>query len=46
MDNKSLDIILFGATSFVGQITTKYLYEHIGLDSNIKWAIAGRSEKK
>ena len=46
MDNKSLDIILFGATSFVGQIATKYLYEHIGLDSEIKWAIAGRSEKK
>lgn len=46
MDNKSLDIILFGATSFVGQIATKYLYEHIGLDSGIKWAIAGRSEKK
>jgi short subunit dehydrogenase-like uncharacterized protein len=46
MDDKSLDIILFGATSFVGQITTKYLYEHIGLDSNIKWAIAGRSENK
>lgn len=46
MDNKSLDIILFGATSFVGQIATKYLYEHIGLDSEIRWAIAGRSEKK
>jgi short subunit dehydrogenase-like uncharacterized protein len=46
MDDKSLDIILFGATSFVGQIATKYLYEHIGLDSVIKWAIAGRSEKK
>ncbi len=46
MDNKSLDIILFGATSFVGQIATKYIYEHIGLDSEIKWAIAGRSEKK
>ena len=46
MDNKSLDIILFGATSFVGQIATKYLFEHIGLNSDIKWAIAGRSEKK
>jgi short subunit dehydrogenase-like uncharacterized protein len=46
MDSKSLDIILFGATSFVGKITTQYLLTEIGLGSDIKWAIAGRSLQK
>ena len=46
MDSKPLDIILFGATSFVGQITTEYLFTEIGIGKDVKWAIAGRSEKK
>ena len=46
MDSQSLDIILFGATSFVGKITTQTLLTEIGLGNNIKWGIAGRSEKK
>jgi short subunit dehydrogenase-like uncharacterized protein len=46
MDSKSLDIILFGATSFVGKITTQYLLTEIGLGNDIKWAIAGRSLSK
>lgn len=44
MDSKTLDIILFGATSFVGQIATHYLFQHIGPNQDIKWAIAGRSK--
>ena len=43
---KKFDLVIFGATSFVGQILTEYLYEHIGLSRKIKWAIAGRSEAK
>lgn len=46
MDSKSLDIILFGATSFVGKITTQYLLNEIGFGNNVKWAIAGRSLQK
>ena len=46
MDSQSLDIILFGATSFVGKITTQTLLTEIGLGNNIKWGIAGRSLKK
>jgi len=46
MDSQSLDIILFGATSFVGKITTQYLFNEIGLSKGITWGIAGRSEKK
>ncbi|MDM7956958.1 trans-acting enoyl reductase family protein [Blastomonas sp.] len=43
-DNK-LDIIVFGATSFVGQIITRYMHEQFA-DGSIKWAIAGRSPSK
>ncbi|MCS5586979.1 MAG: saccharopine dehydrogenase NADP-binding domain-containing protein [Porticoccaceae bacterium] len=46
MDTKTFDILLFGATSFVGQIVTKCLFDEIGLSQDIKWAIAGRSETK
>ncbi len=40
------DLIVFGATSFVGQIITRYLFDQYGVDSPVNWAIAGRSESK
>jgi short subunit dehydrogenase-like uncharacterized protein len=40
------DIIVFGATSFVGQIITRYLFTQYGLNNTVKWAIAGRSATK
>lgn len=40
------DIVLFGATSFVGQIITRYLIDQYGVDGPVNWAIAGRSETK
>ena len=46
LSNPAYDIIVFGATSFVGQILTGYLFEQYGSESDLKWAIAGRSEKK
>jgi short subunit dehydrogenase-like uncharacterized protein len=39
-------LIVFGATSFVGQILTRYLYKQFGTDGALRWAIAGRSEAK
>ena len=39
-------LTVFGATSFVGQILTRYLYGRFGTDGDLRWAIAGRSEKK
>lgn len=42
----SYDLVLFGATSFVGQITARYLTERIGTDGDVKWAIAGRNPTK
>jgi len=43
--DKKYDIILFGATGFTGQIIAKYLAQHVTTE-NLKWAIAGRDEKK
>lgn len=45
MANSSFDIIVFGATSFVGQIMTRYMSEQFA-DGSTRWAIAGRSESK
>ncbi|MGQ9424886.1 saccharopine dehydrogenase family protein [Gilvimarinus sp. F26214L] len=38
-------IVVFGATSFVGQILTRYLRDH-QQDNEFRWAIAGRSSGK
>ena len=46
MKTPSHDLIVYGATSFVGQIITRYLAEHFGTQGRLKWAIAGRSEAK
>ncbi len=44
MTAKPHDLIVFGATSFVGQILTRYLAERVG--GELDWAIAGRSAAK
>ena len=41
---KDLDIVLYGATGFTGQLCVKYFAENAG--ANIRWAIAGRNEVK
>ncbi|MGW7203639.1 saccharopine dehydrogenase family protein [Streptomyces sp. NPDC054837] len=38
------DIVLFGATGFVGALTAQYLATHA--PEGLRWAIAGRSEEK
>ncbi|KRP26724.1 MAG: saccharopine dehydrogenase [SAR92 bacterium BACL16 MAG-120322-bin99] len=46
ISNKPYDIIVFGATSFVGQILTTYMLEHVGAKGTVSWAIAARSAQK
>ena len=46
MQTPSRDLTIFGATSFVGQILTRYLVEQFGTHGSLRWAIAGRSEAK
>jgi len=40
------DLVVFGATSFVGQILARYLAEQFGTDGALNWAAAGRSRQK
>lgn len=45
MTNREFDIVVFGATSFVGQILCDYLVnEHT--EPNLSWAMAARSKSK
>ena len=46
MNDRQFDLVVFGATSFVGQILTRRLVERIGTDGAIGWAIAGRNAGK
>lgn len=47
MTNPPYDLIVFGATSFVGQILSKYLAEYLSTSTEtLRWAIAGRSQAK
>lgn len=45
MDAKAYDIVVFGATSFVGRLVCRYLAGLLG-PSGLKWAAAGRSIEK
>ena len=40
---KDIDIVIYGATGFTGQLCVKYFQS---LDLDIKWAIAGRNLSK
>lgn len=42
--DRAYDIVLYGATGFVGQLTAEYLAEHA--PEGLRWAIAGRSAEK
>ncbi|HNG10865.1 MAG TPA: saccharopine dehydrogenase NADP-binding domain-containing protein [Agitococcus sp.] len=39
-------LVVYGATSFVGQLLTRYLVQTYGVNQQLKWAIAGRSASK
>lgn len=46
MPRGKYDVIIYGASSFVGAILTRYIASQYGLNRDLKWAIAGRSERK
>lgn len=47
MTQSNYDLVVFGATSFVGQILTRYLAEYFSTQQEqLRWAIAGRSQHK
>jgi len=43
--DKPLDIIIYGATGFTGQLVAEYFNAYYA-NTNVKWAIAGRSAAK
>ena len=44
--DRRYDVVVFGATSFVGQILCSYLVTRHGTTGDLAWAIAGRSASK
>ena len=46
MSDKSVDVVIYGATGFTGKLVVEYMQEKYGKDECISWAIAGRSEEK
>ena len=46
MGAPSLDVVAFGATSFVGQILCRTLLDTFGTGGELRWAAAGRSKAK
>lgn len=46
MSTSSYDLVAFGATSFVGKILCRYLWEEFGAQREMKWAAAARSKAK
>lgn len=43
---RTYDLIVFGASSFVGEIMCRHLVARHGTTGDLRWAIAGRSESK
>lgn len=45
-DNKKLDVIVFGATGFTGQLICEYLQATYGVGGEVRWGIAARNASK
>lgn len=45
-NERTHQIVVFGATSFVGQILTRYMVGRHGSDGDLRWAMAGRNRDK
>lgn len=45
MSNRDYDVILYGASGFVGRQTVKYFAQHPST-KDLRWAIAGRNQQK
>ncbi|MDA9523535.1 saccharopine dehydrogenase [Bradyrhizobium sp. CCBAU 11434] len=46
MSSAKFDIVVYGATGFTGQLVAEYLAAHYKNDTQLKWAMAGRSLDK
>ena len=44
--NRELDIVVYGATGFTGRLVAEYLNNQYGVNAEVVWAMAGRSQSK
>lgn len=44
--DRELDIIVYGATGYTGRLVCEYLNNQYGVNGEVKWAMAGRSQDK
>ena len=44
--SSKFDIVVYGASGFTGQLVAEYLASRYAKDSDLKWAMAGRSLEK
>ncbi|MFK8050160.1 MAG: trans-acting enoyl reductase family protein [Halioglobus sp.] len=43
---RDLGIVVYGATGFTGRLVAEYLNKHYGVNGDVNWAMAGRSQSK
>ena len=46
LHDREFDLVLFGATGFVGRLAAEYLAKTYPSPAQLRWAIAGRSQDK
>ncbi|MFT5696394.1 MAG: short subunit dehydrogenase-like uncharacterized protein [Myxococcota bacterium] len=44
--DREFDVIVYGATGFTGRLVAQYLVERYGVNGDVRWAMAGRSQDK
>jgi len=44
--NREFDVIVWGATGYMGKLVSEHLWQNYGATKNLRWAIAGRNEGK
>lgn len=44
--NKQFGVVVYGATGYTGRLVCEYLNKQYGVNGDVKWAMAGRSQDK
>ncbi|MEM1152980.1 MAG: saccharopine dehydrogenase NADP-binding domain-containing protein [Pseudomonadota bacterium] len=44
--NREIGIVVYGATGYTGKLIAEYLNKQYGVDGDVSWAMAGRSQEK
>jgi len=45
-EQREFDLIVYGATGYTGRLVCEYLNKQYGVDGDVNWAMAGRSQDK